>query len=136
MIGSSVPHAMRAAMRKPFPAVLPDVTQLDFAALAVWSSECNQQMGLASKWTPARYRWRRAATRVGREYHARLLAHLGKVPGRCDQCQTQQPSMHIAYPPMEMPRFAHFCATCGPDMPPGWMCIAEFGTRTTSSAAR
>ena len=133
MNGPGISRDMRAKLRKSFPASAPDIATFDFAALAAWHSECGLQRMLAPMWTPARYRWRRAHTRAQREYSARLLAHRGAGAGQCDQCQTRPASMHVAYQPMEAPRFAHYCGTCGPGMPPGWMFIAQLDRQPTQS---
>ena len=67
-----------------------------------------------------------AASRASREYTARLLAHTGVIPGLCDQCQTRPITAHVAYKPMEAPRFAHYCDSCAPGMPHGWLSVTAF----------
>lgn len=124
---------MRAQLRKPFPDQAPDVARLDFATLAAWRNECGLQRMLAPAWTLNGFRWRRANVRTGREYTARLLAHTGVTPGVCDQCQTRPATQHVAYQPMEDPRFAHYCGVCGPNMPPGWLVVAQANLRPTAS---
>ena len=126
-------RAMPALHREAFPRFAPDLAGLDFAALAAWQDVCALQAQLAPIWRPDRYRWRRAATAAMQEYSNRLTAHHGPVPSRCDHCQSEPVSLHVAYSPKGAPRFAHFCDACGPTMPTGWMVVA-FGP--TSARAR
>ena len=130
-----IPRAVRMQMRKPFPLRAPNVAEVDFATLAAWHRECGQQRMLASAWTLNGFRWRRAARRVSHEYSTRLLSHTGVTPGVCDQCQMHSVTHHVAYEPMEAPRFAHFCGTCAPNMPPGWMAVAMFNVSQKVNAA-
>ena len=130
-----IPRAVRAQMRKSFPPRAPNVAQLDFATLAAWHHECGQQCMVASTWTRDGFRWRRAARRSSHEYSVRLLAHTGVTPGVCDQCQIRAVTHHVAYKPMDAPRFAHFCGTCAPNTPPGWLAVTAFNRSQRVAAA-
>ena len=113
----------------------PDISQLDFVALAAWDQECTRQRFLTSAWTLKGFRWRRAATRADQEYTNRLLAHTSATPGLCDQCQTRAVTTHVAYQPKDAPRFAHYCGLCAPGMPTGWLVVATFGKSRADSRA-
>lgn len=126
LTNQEIPRAVRAKIRKAFPPQAPDISRMDFETLAAWHKECGLQRMVASAWTLEGYRWRRAASRASREYTARLLAHTGVIPGLCDQCQTRPITAHVAYKPMEAPRFAHYCDSCAPGMPPGWLSVTAF----------
>ena len=129
LIDPGIPRATRAKMRKSFPRHAPDIARVDCARVAAWSGECSQQRMVASTWNLDGFRWRRAARRVSREYTTRLLAHTGVTPGVCDQCQSRAVSSHVAYLPMEAPRFAHYCDVCAANAAPGWLAVATFNTK-------
>ena len=129
LINRGIPRAVRTKMRKSFPHHAPDVSRVDFATLAAWYGECSQQRMVASAWTLDGFRWRRAASSVSREYTARLLAHTGAAPNVCDQCQSGPVTTHVAYQPMEAPRFSHYCAACAPNAAPGWLAVTTFNTK-------
>lgn len=122
-----MPRAVLAKLRKTFPQEKPDVAHFDFPTLAAWHKECLLQRAITSTWTRNGRRWRRAAIQTDAEYTKRLLTHPSASPGMCDACQMRTPTTHVAYQPMEAPRFAHYCETCLPNMPVGWMCISTFG---------
>ena len=76
------------------------------------------------RWSLTRWRTRRAQLQVHRTLSERLRTHVGPVPGQCDHCGERAPVTHVIHPPDNAPRFAHYCSTCAPSMPPGWCGLA------------
>lgn len=128
-----MPREMRKQLRKPFPNVSPDISAMNFGTLHAWKDECMRQEMAAFRLSFDRYRWRRELMRASDEFSKRVLAHKGPKPDFCDNCGTRPVSNHVAYDTPDVPRFAHYCSTCSPSMPLGWMSMVVMEIERTGS---
>jgi hypothetical protein len=99
------------------------LAELSDADLAAWFTRTALGAAQARRFTLRRLRWRRAHSRAGRAFAARILEHAA-ISGVCEHCQQRPPITHVASGEGAALCFHHYCHSCAPSAVVGWFGIS------------